>query len=36
MDMSGFGFLLEEPDSLLLAMKWAQAEVKSSSYEFTV
>lgn len=35
-DMSGFVFLLEEPDSPLLAMKWAQAEVKSSSYEFTV
>lgn len=34
--MSGFGFLLEEPDSPLLAMKWAQAEVKSSSYELTV
>lgn len=36
MDMSGFVFLLKEPDSPLLAMKWAQAEVKSSSYEFTV
>lgn len=35
-DMSGFVFLLEEPDSPLLAMKWAQAEVKSSFYEFTV
>lgn len=35
-DMSGFVFLLEEPGSPLLAMKWAQAGVKSSSYEFTV
>lgn len=35
-DMSGFVFLLEEPDSPLPAMKWAQAAVTSSSYECTV
>lgn len=35
-DRSVFVLLREEPDSPLLAMKWAQAGVRSSSYEFTV